>query len=214
VDEAPGSDGDFAPAAFFAVARQRLLAEPPDETVTAIGDHVLNPDFLVADAKYQEAAVLIPVMARTPAATVLLTRRMPHLSAHAGQVAFPGGKIDRADGGPAAAALREAGEEIGLDPAAVSIVGYLDPYISRTGYRIVPVLGRVEPDPPLRLNRAEVEAAFEVPLAFLMAPANHRRTSRVFRGRTRYFYEMPYGEHHIWGVTAGIIRGLYERIFG
>jgi 8-oxo-dGTP pyrophosphatase MutT (NUDIX family) len=172
----------------------------------------MNPDFALADIAYRDAAVLIPVVARDPEATVILTERMPHLSAHAGQIAFPGGKIDADDAGPAAAALREAEEEIGLDRSRIEVVGYLDPYLSRTGYRIVPVVGRIEPGYRLSLNRGEVADAFEVPLAFLLDPANHRRASRAFMGRERYFYEMPFGEHYIWGVTAGIIRALYEQV--
>jgi 8-oxo-dGTP pyrophosphatase MutT (NUDIX family) len=178
-----------------------------------VGDHILNPDLLLDGAAYRDAAVLIPVVAHEPEASVILTVRTAQLSSHAGQIAFPGGKIDAGDADPAAAALREAEEEIGLDPAAVTVVGALAPYLSRTGYRVVPVLARVEPGAALRLNPDEVAEAFEVPLAFLMNAANHVRGSRVFLGRERYFYEMPFGERYIWGVTAGIIRGLYEQVY-
>jgi 8-oxo-dGTP pyrophosphatase MutT (NUDIX family) len=180
----------------------------------AEGDHILNPDFLQEAADYRDAAVLIPVVANEPEATVILTERTSHLSTHAGQIAFPGGKIDATDASPTAAALREAEEEIGLDNSCVAVVGVLSPYLSRTGYRIVPVLARVEPGYRLTLNRNEVADAFEVPLAFLMTPANHKRATRTFLGRERYFYEMPFGERYIWGVTAGIIRGLYEQVYG
>lgn len=202
----------FAPDRFFALAATRLDAEP--RAADRAGDHVLNPEFAIDRVTFRDAAVLIPVIAREPSLTVLLTQRTPHLAVHGGQIAFPGGKIDPADAGPAAAALRETQEEIGLDPAAVQVVGFLDPYLTGTGYRIMPVLGRVEPDRPLVLNRAEVEEVFEVPLAFLMTPANHRRGSRMLGGRERHFYEMPFEERYIWGITAGIIRGLYERMFG
>jgi 8-oxo-dGTP pyrophosphatase MutT (NUDIX family) len=207
-----GADALFAPDQFFPRAAARLKREPDPRA--AVGDHILNPGLSPELVKYTDAAVLIPVVAREPASTVILTQRTPHLSKHAGQIAFPGGKIDPRDVGPAAAALREAREEIGLDPAAVAVIGYLDPYLTGTGYRIVPVIGRITPDPALHLNRDEVEDAFEVPLSFLMTEANHRRGSRVFAGRERHFYEMPFGERYIWGITAGIIRGLYERVYG
>jgi 8-oxo-dGTP pyrophosphatase MutT (NUDIX family) len=196
---------------FFARAA-RVLAETTDVTVG--GDHVMNPDFRRDDLSYVDAAVLIPIVARTPEPTVILTERMPHLSSHAGQIAFPGGKIDPGDHGAAGAALREAEEEIGLAPSSVNIVGTLRPYLSRTGFRVVPVLGRVDPACQLVLNRAEVADAFEVPLSFLMTPENHVRASRQFQGVERYFYEMPFGDRYIWGVTAGIIRGLYEQVYG
>jgi 8-oxo-dGTP pyrophosphatase MutT (NUDIX family) len=212
VSESSVNERLLAPAGFFARAATRLYSDPP--TGPAVGDHVLNPDFRRADAAYRDAAVLIPVVAHDSGVTALLTLRTPHLSVHAGQVAFPGGKIDPVDAGPGAAALREAREEIGLDPAGVELVGYLDPYLTGTGYRIFPVVGHVEPGPMLSLNPNEVQEAFEVPLAFLMNPAHHRRGSREFGGRTRHFYEMPFGERYIWGITAGIIRGLYERVFG
>ena len=212
MNEAPIDLSSFAPASFFARAAERLHREP--STAEVAGDHVLNPDLRVEGATYHDAAVLIPVVARLPSASVLLTRRTRYLTAHAGQIAFPGGKVEPADAGPAAAALREAREEIGLDPAAVEVIGYLDPYLTRTGFRITPVLGRIEPGQRYTLNRDEVEEIFEVPLAFLMTPANHRRAARVFMGRERYFYEIAFEGRSIWGATAGIIRELYERMFG
>ena len=202
----------LTPTGFFARAASRLDSDPP--TGSAAGDHVLNPEFRRMALAYRDAAVLIPVVAHESGVTALLTLRTPHLSVHAGQIAFPGGKIDPVDAGPGAAALREAQEEIGLDPAGVELVGYLDPYLTGSGYRIVPVVGHVQPEPVLSLNPDEVQEAFEVPLAFLMNPAHHGRGSRDFDGRTRHFYEMPFGERYIWGITAGIIRGLYERVFG
>ena len=179
----------FAPEAFFARAAKRLKRKPSSEATD--GDYQLNPDFASAVEKYVDAAVLIPVVARRPAAGVLLTRRTQHLAAHAGQIAFPGGKIEPEDAGPAAAALREAGEEIGLDPASVEIVGYLDPYLTRTGFRVMPVVGRIDPGGAFSLNRDEVDELFEVPLPVLMTPANHHRRSRVLHGKMRYFYEIP-----------------------
>ena len=208
----PGSP--FLPARFFARAASRLDHDPPGIGAGALGDDTLNPGMMPADMVLRDAAVLMPVVAHRDGATMLLTQRTPHLAAHAGQIAFPGGKIDPTDRDPGFAALREAEEEIGLDPTRVAIVGYLDPYLTRTGYRIVPVVGRVEPDMRLKINPTEVDEVFEVPLDFLMTPANHRMGSRELLGATRRFYEMPYEGHYIWGITAGIIRGLYERVFG
>src|SRR5215472_8996559 len=205
----------FAPARFFPLAESRLGRDPPPSGgEEKLGDHLLNPGFLPEDQAYRDAAVLIPVVAREPEATVLLTQRTSHLSSHAGQIAFPGGKIEPGDRDPGAAALREAEEEIGLAAEMVNLLGYLDPYLTRTGYRIVPVLARVDPSFRLRLNAGEVEEAFEVPLGFLMSAENHRQNSRVLLGKPRYFYEMPFEGRYIWGVTAGIIRALYERVLG
>lgn len=199
------------PQAFFARAAEQLHAEPPAGPAT--GEQVLNPGLFADENGFRDAAVLVPLIAHETGLTALLTLRTPDLTVHGGQIAFPGGKIDPSDDGPAAAALREAREEVGLDPAGVSIIGYLDRYLTGTGYRITPVIGRVAPDPMLSLNPQEVQEAFEVPLAFLMDPRNHRRASRIFRGRERHFYEMPFEGRYIWGITAGIIRGLYERMF-
>jgi 8-oxo-dGTP pyrophosphatase MutT (NUDIX family) len=199
----------FEPEAFFARAARRLDRGAP---AASDGDHILNPG-IAAPAVYKDAAVLVPVLARSPL-SVLLTIRTPRLSSHAGQVAFPGGKIDPNDRSPAAAALREAEEEVGLDPRAVEVIGQLDPYLTATGYRVVPVLGRVTPPQVFRLNHDEVEEIFEVPLSFLMTPRNVLRKSRVLGGRERQFYQLEFAGRIIWGATAGIIVGLYQRMFG
>jgi 8-oxo-dGTP pyrophosphatase MutT (NUDIX family) len=156
--------------------------------------------------------VLIPVVARDEP-TVLLTQRSAHLNEHAGQIAFPGGKIDATDASPVDAALREAWEEVGLAREYVEPIGYLDLYGTGFGFRILPTVARVKPGFNLRINAGEVDDAFEVPLSFLMDPLNHKMGQKEFRGMQRSFYEMPYAERYIWGATAGILRALYERIY-
>ena len=205
---------------FFDLARARLRLEVPPALADpkaqgARGDLDLNPAMweragVIAN---KPAAVLIPVIERSEP-TVLLTLRTQELANHAGQVAFPGGKIDPVDESPVAAALREAKEEIGLLPTLVEPLGYLDLYLTFTGFRILPTVARVKPDFTLMLNPREVTETFEVPLAFLMAPANHQRKSRDWRGMTREYYAMPFENHYIWGITAGIVRNLYERVYG
>ena len=210
----------FSAEGFRRLARERLLREPPQgafdpNRLPERGDHQLAPDILPADgSRHRKAAVLVPVVARDDEAGVLLTRRAAHLRDHSGQVAFPGGKIDEADPSATAAALREAFEEIGLARAHISPLGYLDAYLSGTGYRILPVVALVSPGYVLALNPDEVDAAFEVPLRFLMTPENHARHAREWRGALRHYYAMPYEQHYIWGVTAGILRNLYERVYG
>jgi 8-oxo-dGTP pyrophosphatase MutT (NUDIX family) len=205
---------------FFALARERLTFDispaltDPDAPVPR-GDHDLDPVIrTIADIRpIRPAAVLIPVVDHEEP-TVLLTLRTAALPSHGGQVAFPGGKIDPDDETPMAAALREAEEEIGLDRGHIEPLGYLDLYLSGTGFRIVPTVARVTPGFTLKVNPGEVEDVFEVPLAFLMGPENHQRHSREWRGMMRTYYAMPFGERYIWGVTAGILRNLYERLYG
>lgn len=202
---------------FVARARLRLDAAPgpthgsADELSGDIQEDPSLAEFLIGKT-IRAAAVLVPVVDR-PQPTVLLTQRSAHLPDHSGQVAFPGGKIDEEDEGPLATALREAEEEIGLTREFIAPVGFLSPYQSATGFRIHPVVALVRPGFALELNTGEVDEAFEVPLSFLMSAGNHQRHSREVRGRTRHFYAMPYGERFIWGVTAGILRRLYERLY-
>jgi 8-oxo-dGTP pyrophosphatase MutT (NUDIX family) len=169
-------------------------------------------EIIAREQPVRPAAVLIPVVDHQEP-TVLLTQRSPNLSEHAGQIAFPGGKIDATDASPCDAALREAWEEVGLDGSFIDPIGYLGVYGTGFGFRILPTVARVKPGFKLTINHSEVVDAFEVPLAFLMDPANHQIHSKEFRGMERSYYAMPYAERYIWGATAGILRVLYERIY-
>ncbi len=207
---------------FRALSLARLQAQPSEaifdprsEKSWAPSDFDLNPDMLADFAVMDHArpaAVLIPVIARAEL-TVLLTQRTDNLSTHAGQISFPGGRVDEEDASVMAAALREAEEEIGLDRRFVEPLGFIDSYRTGTGYRIAPVVALVQPDFALTLNPIEVAEAFEVPLSFLMDVNNHQRHSREWRGRQRDFYAMPYGERYIWGATAGILKNMHMRLF-
>lgn len=157
------------------------------------------------------AAVLIAVTS-CPEPGVILTQRATTLRRHAGQVAFPGGRIDPGDGSPVAAALREAEEEISLPTAAVQVIGTAERYRTGTGFDITPVVGVVAPDLPLHPSEAEVASVFEVPLRFLLDPANHREASAMWQGRERRYYEIEWNERRIWGATAGIIVNLARRL--
>lgn len=203
----------FLPGSFFARAASRLDHDPPPTGAGTLGDDTLNPGMMPADMVLRDAAVLMPVVAHQNGVTMLLTQRTPHLAAHAGQIAFPGGRIDPEDKSPMDAALREAQEEIGLDRDHVEPIGYSDLYLSGTGYRIVPTVARVKPGFRLTINPAEVVETFEVPLAFVMGPENHQRHTREWRGMMRSYYAMPFGDRYIWGVTAGILRNIYERLY-
>jgi 8-oxo-dGTP pyrophosphatase MutT (NUDIX family) len=205
---------------FFDRAKRALTLDVPpaltDLTLTDFPRGDLDRDPAVWDEAgvkaTRGAAVLVPVVDHAEPG-VLLTMRTSDLPNHAGQIAFPGGKIDPGDASPLAAALREADEEIGLPATLIEPIGYLDLYLTFTGFRILPVVARVIPNYELRINASEVADAFEVPLAFVMDAANHKRSSRDWKGVTRHYYEMPFGERYIWGVTAGILRNLYEKIY-
>jgi 8-oxo-dGTP pyrophosphatase MutT (NUDIX family) len=204
---------------FFDRARARLNFDVPpgltDASIIPLSGDQGNDRMLEIVAREQPirpAAVLIAVVDR-PEPTVLLTQRSAHLNDHAGQISFPGGKIDPTDASPLDAALREANEEVGLEREFIDPIGYLDLYGTAFGFRILPTVARVRPGFTLRVSAAEVDDVFEVPMAFLMNPANHQIHSKEFRGIERLYYAMPYEERYIWGATAGILRVLYERIY-
>lgn len=188
------------------------LALAPGDART---DFDLNPEVRAKQLglhRQRPAAVLCALRPRAGQLHVVLTERAGHLKQHAGQVAFPGGKIDSADASARAAALREADEEVGLPRDAVTVLGELEPYLTSTGYHVTPVLGVIEthwapvPDPN------EVEHVFEPPLDFLMDPANHQRHHHDRNGYRRYYYAMPWNGHYIWGATAGMLKGLSDRL--
>ena len=178
------------------------------------GDHNLNPD-LRPKPPLTPAAVLVPLILRPEGMTVLLTKRTAHLAAHAGQISFPGGRLEESDTDATDAALRETEEEIGLSRAVIELIGRLDTYVVRTGFEVTPVVGLVTP--PFTTTRDEFEVAeiFEVPLAFILDPKNHQRQSRVdFGGVKREFWVLPYRDYYIWGATAGMLVNLYEVLRG
>lgn len=168
----------------------------------------------VADDTLTPAAVLVPLIDRADGMTVLLTQRTSHLPSHAGQISFPGGRRQATDRSPEDTALRETEEEIGLARRHVDVIGRLDRYVTRTGFSVTPVVAVVEPPFDLAPDPHEVASVFEVPLAFFLDPINHQRHTRLFEGKQRHFFAMPYGERYIWGATAGMLRNFYEIVTG
>ncbi len=187
----------------FVAARLAARAQ----TLAAAGDHDLNPDIEMV-ARRRVAAVLVPLVDHADGLTVLLTQRTEDLPHHAGQVSFPGGRIDPEDPSPEAAALREAQEEVGLDPAQVRLIGRLGSYLTGSGFHITPVVGIVTPPLALQLAPREVAEAFELPLRLIVDPRSHQRKPARVGERHFQTYVIPSDTHYIWGATAGILVGL------
>lgn len=191
------------------------VAMPERQAWRGYGDYTINDTLhdLVADIELKDAAVLIGVIDDDQDGRVIFTQRTMAMRKHSGQVAFPGGKRDPEDGSAELAAIRETEEEIGLDRSFVDVIGRLPDYPTPSGFLITPVMAVIRPGFVITPNPAEVEAVFEVPLSFLMNPDNHQRESRIWNGIERHYYVMPYEGRKIWGITAGILRTLYERLY-
>lgn len=195
--------------------RNRLRDTLPDTLIHPEITPPSNSRVLLSGVKeFRAAAVLVPIIDHPDEMTVLLTRRPDYMNKHAGQVAFPGGRVDPTDAHPVAAALREAEEEVGLPPHHVEIVGRLDNYHTGTGFQISPIVGIVSPGFLLKPCNYEVAEIFEVPLSFLMNPENHQRKESEFHGRMAQYYAMPYKDYNIWGATAGMLVNLFNRLYG
>jgi 8-oxo-dGTP pyrophosphatase MutT (NUDIX family) len=182
---------------------RRLASAPPIEQLMTADD--LEKQIANAHLTLRPAAVLLLIVNHPGAPAVVFTQRTAHLSDHAGQISFPGGRCDEEDCTPERTALREAEEEIGVPPGRVEILGRMPEYRTVTGYSVTPVVGWIEPPLEYRPDPNEVESVFEVPLAFLLDAANHRHESAFFKGRMRKYWAMPYGERFIWGATAGML---------
>jgi 8-oxo-dGTP pyrophosphatase MutT (NUDIX family) len=203
----------FSEADIRTRALHGLLRDVPSFPTRGDDDMNDTAPMIPAGVKPRPAAVLVPIILRENEPTMLLTQRTDHLSSHAGQVAFPGGRIDESDIDAVDAALREAEEETGLDRSFVEPLGFLDTYMTVTAYHVVPVVALVKPGFVITPQANEVSAVFEVPLRFLMTPDNHEKHSREWQGKQRYYYAMPYEDRYIWGATAGMIRNLYDRLY-
>lgn len=204
----------FSKAEFLDLAARRLAPVEASFDAPVRTDYDLNPEWPVpAEASYRRAAVLVGLMDRGDDFGVLLTLRPETMSSHAGQVAFPGGRIESGETA-LAAALREAREEVGVDPASVRVLGQCDTYLTGSGFAIAPFVGLLPSDFVPVPHASEVADVFETPLSFLMDAANHQRHEREFRGALRAYYAMPHNGRYIWGATAGMIKSLHDRLYG
>ncbi len=184
---------------------QACLLSEPQAALAVVEDGATHSELT-------PAAVLFPIIMHETGHTVLLTQRTAHLKDHAGQIAFPGGRVEDDDLSPVHTALRETEEEVGLTRDRVRILGFLPEYRTGTGFCVTPVVAAVQPPFELQPDPFEVAEVFEVPLDFLLDPSNHQRHSLHYRGALRSYFAMPYGDYFIWGATAGMIRSLSERL--
>jgi 8-oxo-dGTP pyrophosphatase MutT (NUDIX family) len=215
IHEVCAGDKKIDPALFEPDALKNRLLNPPQwqAEITDENRHVIASDIIAkreAAGKITRAAVLIPLLLKEDGLSVLLTQRTDHLHDHAGQISFPGGRMDPGEQSPNETALRESFEEIGLDPSRVEIIGHLPQYLTVSGYSVTPVVGLVQPQAEYVLDKFEVADVFEVPLRFLLDPANHQVRLWESEQGGRRFYSMPYENRFIWGATAGMLRNLYH----
>jgi 8-oxo-dGTP pyrophosphatase MutT (NUDIX family) len=215
IHEVCTGDKKIDPALFEPDALKNRLLNPPQwqAEITDENRHVIASDIIAkreAAGKITRAAVLIPLLLKEDGLSVLLTQRTDHLHDHAGQISFPGGRMDPGEQSPNETALRESFEEIGLDPSRVEIIGHLPQYLTVSGYSVTPVVGLVQPQAEYVLDKFEVADVFEVPLRFLLDPANHQVRLWESEQGGRRFYSMPYENRFIWGATAGMLRNLYH----
>lgn len=189
--------------------RSRRLASGLPVTKPPVGSDFSLNGVVPAPTAFRPAAVLMPLVRREPGITVLLTQRTDDMPSHAGQIAFPGGRRQAEDANAVATALRETEEEVGLARRFVEVIGPVDPYRTGTGYEITPIVGIVRPGFTTHADPREVADVFEVPLEHFLDEKNHRIDSRIWQGRERRYYAMPYGERYIWGATAGMLKNLH-----
>jgi 8-oxo-dGTP pyrophosphatase MutT (NUDIX family) len=200
-------------ADFEARAARRLAALDAIFDAPLRTDYDLNPGWVSAGPEYRRAAVLVGLVDRGDDYGVVLTLRPDSMPSHAGQVAFPGGRVEAGETA-LHAALREAHEEVGVDPVSVRLLGQGDTYLTGTGFAVAPFVGILPADFVPTPHEREVAAVFETPLSFLMNSANHERHQKEFRGALRTYYAMPHNGRYIWGATAGMIKSLYDRLYG
>lgn len=189
--------------------RSRLLSSGLPVPKPPLGSDFSLNGVIPTPTSFRPAAVLVPLVRREPGITVLLTQRTEDMPSHAGQIAFPGGRTQQEDADAEATALRETEEEVGISRKFVQVIGEVDPYRTGTGYEITPVVGIVTPGFTIHADPREVADVFEVPLAHFLDVQNHRIDSRVWQGRERRYYAMPYGDRYIWGATAGMLKNLH-----